>query len=166
MSEPTTDKQTWNFVLWIFSTVVGMIGTWIILSGQAQINHRLDVDDAWQLKGTYEAGKEWQTESRELRAFAERLIEHCKTEANGCKLPETLTLIPPSRNAPAMELMVSRTKTQHKAQPTPNRANSRRCGSTPKPPTSGLSTTRTQVRQSARAFTNGLKPFRTCLAFR
>lgn len=112
MSEPTTDKQTWNFVLWIFSTVVGMIGTWIILSGQAQINHRLDVDDAWQLKGTYEAGKEWQTESRELRAWAERMLEHCKTEANGCNLTESLTMIPPSRNAPAMELMVSRSKTQ------------------------------------------------------
>jgi hypothetical protein len=107
-----SQKDKWPIAVWVLSSIFGIGGTIVILRGQDAINHRLDVDDAWQLKGTYEAGKGWQSEAQELRAFTERLIEHCKVARNGCNLPDHLTSVPSGRGAPSMDLVITRVKTK------------------------------------------------------
>ena len=102
-----------KIIVYVLSGIVStalVLMTWNVQNDNERITHRLDVDDAWQLKGVYEAGKDWQSEAQELRAFADRIIEHCRKDPK-CDLPDGWQM-PPSRNPPAMELMVSRVKTQ------------------------------------------------------
>ena len=93
MSEPTR-TFSWHTIFWIVSTVSGLAGSYIILDGQAKINHRLDVRDAKEWKRLVEGNKGRDQERKELKEFAQRFLAHCEREQNGCNLPADLTVIP------------------------------------------------------------------------
>lgn len=103
-------REKWKTVVFAISTVVSVAFGVMMMREQDRINHRLDVRDAYFNKGLIDGAKAREAALIEYRRFAERILEHCKTQPGSCKLPNDLTVLPPTKQFDSLETLLTRLK--------------------------------------------------------
>jgi hypothetical protein len=109
------EKEKWYWKVLILIISVGMsvvlyVQNAHILRENDRINHRLDVRDAYFNKGLIDGAKEREKGYVEMRAWGERVLNHCRAMRDGCGLPNDLSILPASKQFDSLEALLTRDK--------------------------------------------------------
>lgn len=103
-----TDK--WKTLFLGLSTVISIAFGVMMLREQDDINHRLDVRDAYFNKGLIDGAKAREEAFIAYKRFAERMLTHCKTRPKACELPNDLTILPETKQFDPLERILTTTR--------------------------------------------------------
>ena len=99
-----------KIAFYVGSTLLSLFFLFGMYREQDRINHRLDVRDAYFNKGLIDGAKAREDALIENRRFAERLLNHCRAQKDGCGLPNELTILPGQPTFDRIEALLTRNK--------------------------------------------------------
>lgn len=75
-----------------------------------EIKHRLDYRDSKEWVTIVNGAKDREKAYFEIRGRYERILNHCRGEKDGCKLPNELSILPTERQFDSLEAMILKDK--------------------------------------------------------